>query len=61
MYPVLNEWLVTVSVSTDVEVEFTRISPLRNWGTIGEAIALGTIKLHSGNKYKRALIELPAR
>ena len=27
VYPVLNEWLVTVSVSTDWLVLFTRISP----------------------------------
>jgi len=37
VYPVLNEWLVTVSVKTDVEVELTRISPLLNVGTKGAA------------------------
>ena len=37
VYPVLNEWLVTVSVSTDWLVLFTRISPDLNVGTNGAA------------------------
>ena len=37
VYPVLNEWLVTVSVSTDWLVLETRISPDLNVGTNGAA------------------------
>tara|TARA_Y100001963_G_scaffold76933_1_gene106655 strand:- start:252 stop:428 length:177 start_codon:yes stop_codon:yes gene_type:complete len=58
----LNEWLVTVSVKIEVDVEFIRISPLRNWGVIGAAKRLlGTIKLHNGNKDKALIIKLLAQ